>query len=127
MQMRQVYLVKHGFCWWKMLAFIFLWLKRTEVQSADLIRASIFSLSHVMPLVSFYTPWKHQETKGFLIFSGCIERDEWHDMGLNMASMIFLHTSPSFSESRTYTNILTKVTSSMIIFMKRSFKWNSAN
>ena len=51
-----------------------------------------------MPLVSFYTPWKHQETKGFLIFSGCIERDEWHDMGLNMASMTFLHKPLIFRE-----------------------------
>ena len=28
-----------------------------------------------MPLVSFYTPWKHQKTKGFLMFSRGIERD----------------------------------------------------
>ena len=35
-----------------------------------------------MPLVSSYTPWEHQETKGFLIFSGGIERDQGHVMGL---------------------------------------------
>ena len=33
------------------------------------------SLAHFMPLISFYTPWKNQKTKGFLIFSGGIERD----------------------------------------------------
>ena len=38
-------------------------------------------LTHFMQLVSFYTPWKHEETSGFLIFSGGIERDQWHEMG----------------------------------------------
>ena len=33
-----------------------------------------------MPLVSFYIPWKHQKTSGFLMFSGGIERDQWHEM-----------------------------------------------
>ena len=27
-------------------------------------------LIHSLPMFSFYTPWKHQKTKGFLIFSG---------------------------------------------------------
>ena len=31
-------------------------------------------LIHFMPLVSFYTPWKHQKTKGFLMFSGDVFR-----------------------------------------------------
>ena len=31
-------------------------------------------LTFFIPLVSFYTPWKHQETRGYLIFSGGIER-----------------------------------------------------
>ena len=34
-----------------------------------------FSLTHFMPRVSFYTPWKQQKTSGFLMFSGGIERD----------------------------------------------------
>ena len=38
-------------------------------------------LTHFMPLVSFYTPSKHQKTSGFLTFSGGIERDQWHEMG----------------------------------------------
>ena len=37
-------------------------------------------LTHFMPQVSFYTPWKHQKTKGFLMFPGVIERDQWHEM-----------------------------------------------
>ena len=32
-----------------------------------------------MPLVSLNTLWKHEKTKGFL-FSGGIERDQWHEM-----------------------------------------------
>ena len=31
-------------------------------------------LTHFMPLVSFYTPWKYQKTRCFLIFSGGVER-----------------------------------------------------
>ena len=34
-----------------------------------------------MPLVSFYTPWKHQKTRGFLMFPRGIEKDKWHEMG----------------------------------------------
>ena len=34
-----------------------------------------------MPLISFYTPRK-QKIRGFLMFSGGIERDQWHEMGL---------------------------------------------
>ena len=38
-------------------------------------------LIHFMPLVSFYTPSKHQKTFGFLMFLGGIERGQWHEMG----------------------------------------------
>ena len=34
-----------------------------------------------MPLISFDTPWKHQKTRGFMMFSGGIKRDQWHEMG----------------------------------------------
>ena len=34
-----------------------------------------------MPLVSFYTPRKHQKTFGFLMFSGGLEKDQWYEMG----------------------------------------------
>ena len=40
-----------------------------------------YSLIHFMPLVSFYTSWKHQKISGFLMFLGGIERDQWHAMG----------------------------------------------
>ena len=38
-------------------------------------------LTHFMPLISFDTPWKYQKTKGFMMFSGGIKRDPWHEMG----------------------------------------------
>ena len=39
------------------------------------------TLIHLVALISFDTPWKHQKTSGFLIFSGCMKRDQWHEMG----------------------------------------------
>ena len=29
-----------------------------------------------------YTPWKHQKTRGFLMFSRDIEREKWHEISL---------------------------------------------
>ena len=40
------------------------------------------TLTHFMPLVSFYTPWEHLKTFNFLMFSGGIKREQWQDMGL---------------------------------------------
>ena len=31
--------------------------------------------------VSTTLPWKHQKTRGFAMFSGGIEKDQWHEMG----------------------------------------------
>ena len=36
---------------------------------------------YFMPLVLLYTPCKHQQSKGFLMFSGGIEKDQYHEMG----------------------------------------------
>ena len=33
------------------------------------------------PMFHFYTPWKRQETKGFLTFSGGVEMKHWPKMG----------------------------------------------
>ena len=41
----------------------------------------ILPLTHFMPLISFDTPWKHQKIRGFMMFSGGIKRDQWHEMG----------------------------------------------
>ena len=41
--------------------------KKTEGESVFLTQ------THLMPLGSFFTPWKHQKTSGFLMFLGGIE------------------------------------------------------
>ena len=43
--------------------------------------SKIIELAHFIPLVSFYTPWKHQETRVFFMFPGDIERDQsWNEL-----------------------------------------------
>ena len=42
---------------------------------------SLSFLFHFMPLISFYAPRKHQKTRVFLVFSGGIARNQWHEMG----------------------------------------------
>ena len=36
--------------------------------------------THFMPLDVFYTSLKYQKIRGFLIFSGGIEKDQWHEI-----------------------------------------------
>ena len=43
-------------------------------------------LMHIMSLVSFYTPRKHQQTSAF-VFSGGIERGQWYEMGYMKGSL----------------------------------------
>ena len=38
-------------------------------------------LTHSTLLISFDTPWKHQKTSGFLMFSWGIKRDQWYETG----------------------------------------------
>ena len=38
-------------------------------------------LTHFMAQVSFYTPRNHLKISSFLIFSGGIEGDQWHEIG----------------------------------------------
>ena len=58
-------------------------MKTAKITSVDIFL--VFSLlaqsTNSLSLISFYTPWKHQKTSGFLMFSGGIERDYWHEMG----------------------------------------------
>ena len=37
-------------------------------------------LTHFRPMFPFYTPWKHQKTFGFLVFSGGIKWEHWPEM-----------------------------------------------
>ena len=46
----------------------------------------------------FYSPWKHQETFGFLIFSGGIKWEHCPEMGQDIASNLdFFESSPNKS------------------------------
>ena len=48
----------------------------------DRVLISFLILTHFQPLFYFYTPWKHQKTGGFLMFSGGIEVEHWLKIGL---------------------------------------------
>ena len=37
-------------------------------------------LIHFWPMFQFYTRWKHQKTKGFLVFSGGIKWEHWPEV-----------------------------------------------
>ena len=39
------------------------------------------SLTYFGSMFSFYTPWKHQKTFGFLVISGGIKWEHWPEMG----------------------------------------------
>ena len=47
----------------------------------DSFNAVSARLTHFTPLVYFCTSLKHQKMRKFLIFSGVIERGQWHEMG----------------------------------------------
>ena len=38
-------------------------------------------LTHFQPIFHFYTPWKHQKTGGFFMFSVGIAMEHWLKMG----------------------------------------------
>ena len=42
-------------------------------------------LNIFMPLVFFYTLWKHH---GFLMFASRIERDQWHEIGQGLQVLV---------------------------------------
>ena len=55
------------------------WVEMCDIQ----VSISYFDqiLTHFRPMFHFYTPWKHQKTGGFLMFSGGIEMEHWLKMG----------------------------------------------
>ena len=71
------------------------------------------NLTHFMPLVFLYTPWKHKKTSAFLMFSGGIERDQWHEIGLvvsfrSLWSSFILRTLTSRVFSKRYCALMLK-------------------
>ena len=45
------------------------------------LRFLLTELAHFMPLVPFNSSWRHGKSRGFLLFSEGIERNQWHEMG----------------------------------------------
>ena len=43
-------------------------------------KLAAYPVTHFIPLIFFYTPWKRWKTSGYLMFSGSIERDYWYEM-----------------------------------------------
>ena len=69
-------------------------------------------LTYFMSLISFFTPWKLQKTRGFLVFSGILERDQWHDIGWNVRQFKqtqivrrFIEFEASFDLTRNWSEI----------------------
>ena len=51
-------------------------------------------LTHFILLVSFYAPWKHEKTRGLMMFSEGIKRDQCYEMAWNLLSkhnFLFIH------------------------------------
>ena len=48
------------------------------------------SLTHFRALVSFYSPWTeiYYKTRGFLVFSGGVERGQCHEMGSSVTYFV---------------------------------------
>ena len=57
-----------------------LWIATVIIWSDYLDLKKLAYLTHFMPLVAFYTPWK-QKISGFLMLSKDIEKDYMHEMG----------------------------------------------
>ena len=64
----------------------------------------MFFLTNFMLLLFFYTPWKHKKPRGFLMFSGGIERDQWHEMGSSRDKFLKIKTI-SWNSSEYTTNL----------------------
>ena len=47
-----------------------------------MVQPNINLLTHFWSMFPFYASWKHPETFGYLVFSGCIKRNHWPEMGL---------------------------------------------
>ena len=49
--------------------------KRDKVSKANSV------LTPFCPIFWFYNPWKHQKTKGFLVYSRSLELEHWSEIG----------------------------------------------
>ena len=45
------------------------------------LKAQEYFLTHFWAMLPFYTPWKQQKKKGFLVFPGGIKWEHWSESG----------------------------------------------
>ena len=76
-----------------------LWLESRN--SKVTLRGAEFSLTHFKPMFHFYTPWKHQKTRGFFIFSGGVEIEHLLKMG-KVLVFVFIFIDSSISNVRCF-------------------------
>ena len=53
-----------------------------EAIGVDLLHINSWYLTHFQSVFRFYTPWKHQKTGGFLMYSVGLELEQWLKMSL---------------------------------------------
>ena len=58
-----------------------------------LIQNGLGILAHFWPMFQFCTPWKHQETFGFLVFAGGIKWEHWTEISLEICGFFHLNFS----------------------------------
>ena len=47
----------------------------------EVIQLPVVTIIHFKPMFHIFSPWKHQNTFGFLMFWEGIEMEHWHEMG----------------------------------------------
>ena len=68
-------------------------------------------LTHFQPVFRFYTPWKHEKTGGFLMFSSGIKIN----IGWKWVNQHIFQTSASVGVSRTQSNIMMVLFAEIVI------------
>ena len=61
----------------RVIQLVFLVLSNCFIKLWFELKSQLMSLTHFWPMFPFYTPWKHQKTKGFLVFSGGTKWEHW--------------------------------------------------
>ena len=82
-------------------------------------------LTRSMLLVSFYTLWKHHKISGFLMFSGGIEKDQYHKSLklLENISTIILKSSNSIQTNETFLINKTSTSSHTVVLLTSIYKY----
>ena len=73
---------KHNFLTW---SYDLVMISKEKFSLGHLFQQTLFYkriyLSYLCPMFPFYTPWKHQKTRSFKLFSGGVKWEHWPEMG----------------------------------------------